>query len=309
MLEKITYINHIGEKIEFGNESTYANANSLRDYMWTYKTSSGTSLVMNREIKEKGLPIVVACDTEFEGMTLKNMLFEVFEKDVLQESPGRLYIGEYYLECYIMGCKKTDYLQSRRMYKAELSILPVYPFWCRERLNHFYASVEQIEKTGYRQGVPNLSEMTELTPDYPRDYKYGYITHYKSAKRRYLRDYQYDYYRNHAVGRLNNDHFAESAFRIIVYGPCTRPEIRVGGNIYKVATTLYDSEYMVIDSRERTIIKYARNGVQENLFNARDKINYIFQRIPPGKITVKWNALYPFDIILYQERSEPLWTI
>ena len=28
-----------------------------------------------------------------------------------------------------------------------------------------------------------------------------------------------------------------------------------------------------------------------------------------GKSTVKWNAQYPFDVTLFQRRSEPLWTM
>ena len=49
--------------------------------------------------------------------------------------------------------------------------------------------------------------------------------------------------------------------------------------MYSVSTTLYDSEYMVIDSRGRTVTRYARNGVQENLFNARDKENNVFEKL------------------------------
>ena len=96
---------------------------------------------------------------------------------------------------------------------------------------------------------------------------------------------------------------------MIVYGPCTHPEIRIGDNIYRVETTLYDSEYLVINSIKRTVIKYGRNGVTENLFNARDKYNCVFERIPAGNSTVKWNAQYSFDVILFQRRSEPLWTM
>lgn len=140
--------------------------------------------------------------------------------------------------------------------------------------------------------------------DYPRKYQ----TRYRPAKKRYLRDYRYDYYHNHQRAQLNNDHFAETDFRMLIYGPCTEPKIWIGDHLYHMAATLYDSEYIVIDSRKRTIVKYARNGVQENLFNKRDKENYIFKKIPNGKSAVKWNATFPFDVILFQERSEPPWS-
>lgn len=158
-----------------------------------------------------------------------------------------------------------------------------------------------------REEIDSVLDNSEVTPDYPYEYTYGFVTKYKPAAKKVLYDYKYDYFWNHTIGKLDNDHFAGSDFKIIVYGPCTHPEIRIGENIYRVSATLSDGEYMVIDSRNRTVVKYAINGIVENKFNSRDKENNVFKKIPPGKNSVKWNAQYPFDVILFQERSMPKW--
>ncbi|MGC4018948.1 MAG: hypothetical protein QM793_06795 [Muricomes sp.] len=309
MLEKIIYINHVNEKIEFGNTGIYANYNDLRDYLWKYDMRAESIVKFKRETTEKSLPVVIYCESEEEGIATRNVLLETSEKDVLSKTPGTLYIGDYYLKCYIIGSKKASYLQDKRYMTTVFTLVTDHPFWCRDKTYSFYASTEQIVDNQNREEIGSILDGVDLSPEYPRDYPYGYITKYKPAKRRYLRDYAYDYYRNHTIGKLDNDHFASSAFRLIIYGPCSHPEIRIGDNLYRVSAVLYDSEYLVIDSRERTIVKYGRNGVQTNMFNARDKENYIFEKIPAGKQAVKWNAQYAFDVVLYQERSEPAWSI
>ena len=130
-----------------------------------------------------------------------------------------------------------------------------------------------------------------------------YQTRYSGTKTVFARYDKYDYYHNHQLARLDNNHFVESGFKLTIYGPCTEPKIWIGDHLYHVAVTLYDSEYLVIDSRERTVVRYARNGVQENCFGKRDNKNYVFQKIPPGKNAVKWNATYSFDLTLYQEKE------
>ena len=243
-----------------------------------------------------------------ERMKRMDEITTLFENDISSNNPGKIYFGDYYIKCFVTESESGVSETWNNWSIKKINIYCPYPFWCRDKTYHYYASTEQIIDSAGKDTIDEILDNVSQDPEYPRDYPYGYITRYKPATRRVLRDYAYDYYKNHTIGRLDNDHFAETAFRIIVYGPCTHPEIRIGDNLYRVSTVLYDSEYLVIDSRERTIMKYGRNGVQTNLFNARDKENYIFQKIPAGKQTVKWNAQYPFDVILYQERSEPAWS-
>ena len=38
MIEKIRYVNHLGQTIEFGIRNLFSNQNDLRDYKWGYNT-------------------------------------------------------------------------------------------------------------------------------------------------------------------------------------------------------------------------------------------------------------------------------
>ena len=306
MIEKIRYVNHLGQTIEFGIRNLFSNQNDLRDYKWGYKTL-GTKVALSRNPEEKSIPAIVFGSTEEESIKIKNELFEIAEKDIIHNIPGTLFVNDYFIKCYIIGSKKNNYLRTTRYLENELTIMAPYPFWCHEKEYHFYMSPQSVIDENVKEESDNIIGNSVLDPDYKHDYPRKYQTRYRPAKKRYLRDYKYDYYHNHQLARLDNDHFVESGFKMTIYGPCTEPKIWISDHLYHVAVTLYDSEYLVIDSRERTVVRYARNGVQENCFGKRDNKNYVFQKIPPGKNAVKWNATYSFDLTLYQERSEPPW--
>ena len=109
---------------------------------------------------------------------------------------------------------------------------------------------------------------------------------------------------------MNNDHYGECDFKMIIYGPCTNPVIRINGHAYEVAAALYAGEYILIDSRDHTVYRYLIDGRKQNLFNQRNKESDLFQKVPAGRCAVLWNAAaFGFDLILFQERSEPAWNL
>ena len=105
-----------------------------------------------------------------------------------------------------------------------------------------------------------------------------------------------------------------SGFKMIIYGPCINPLIRIAGHVYELRTTLYDGEYAVIDSstryaKDRKIIKVKADGTEENLFNSKNNESSIWEKIPAGLSIVSWNGAFGFDIILFNERGTPRWTL
>ena len=86
------------------------------------------------------------------------------------------------------------------------------------------------------------------------------------------------------------------------------------GYIYELRTTLYDGEYAVIDSstryaKDRKIVKVKADGTEENLFNSKNNESSIWEKIPAGLSIVSWNGAFGFDIILFNERGTPRWTL
>ncbi len=278
MLEKVQYRNHLGEIITFGENGLFVNENDLRDFLWSYTSKNNRISAFSKGVAKKTLQVIIVCGSEAEGIAKRNALFEICEKDVLAKQHGRIIIGEYYMRCFVVGSAKTEYLQSKRHMKVKLSIVTEYPTWIREKLNSFRMSSSPLAPGA---GGQNL--------DYPHDYAFDYVSDIV----------------NKAV---QNEDFASSNFRMVIYGECTNPEIYIAGHVYKVNTDISANEYIVINSVEKTIELIRSNGEKVNCFNDRNRDSYVFEKIPSGASEVMWDGSFGFDVTLLEERSEPKWT-
>lgn len=272
MIEKITYKNHMNEEINFGQNGIYVNSNDLHDFAWTYNSKNNRISSFEKGIVEKTIPVVIQCDSEEEGILIKNRLFECAEKDVLAMQYGRLIIGDYYLQCYITASKKSDYLIGKNHMKTSLTVISDLPSWVKE---------------------------TTFT--------YGYGSEAEGRNLDYNNDFPYDFTSNLLGKSLNNTSFIDTNFRIIIYGACENPSVKIADHEYSVAATAESNEYITIDSINKTIILTHKDGTTENLFNKRNRESYIFEKIPVGMSLILLQGCQKADIILLEERSEPKW--
>ena len=208
-------------------------------------------------------------------------LEDVTEKDIVNVTPGKLYVGKSYLKCWIVGTAKDRWVNDLCSISNSLTIRSDYPYWITEEAFSF------LKASQSRAVSPWL--------DYPYDYAYEYSK---------VRNVQY----------IQNSNYTASGFRITIYGPCINPLIRIGGHVYELQTTLYENEYAVIDSstrysKDRKIIRVKSDGSQEDIFNSRNKASDIWQKIPPGRSVVSWNGAFGFDVVLFNERGTPRWTL
>ena len=58
---------------------------------------------------------------------------------------------------------------------------------------------------------------------------------------------------------------------------------------------------------KETVEKVAVNGERESVFNNRAKKKSIFKKVPPGRQEIVWSGTFDFDLLIYEERSEPKW--
>ena len=275
MLERLNFINHVNETIEFGRNGVFVNYSDLHNYLWQYLTDGDKISVLKRGIVSKEIPIVVACGSADDGVAVINQLMEFSEKDILVKQPGRLVVGDYYLPCYIIGSTKTDYLAKRGYLQAALEVLSDTPAWVKEtRFSFNYGD------GGHTQG-PDM--------DYPTDHPMDFTNPFSSLM-------------------VENPGFTGSDFRMIIYGEADDAKITIGDHLYEVNCEIGSHEYLTIDSKKKTVILTKENGTTENKFKLRNRASYIFEKIPPGETLVTWDNDYKFDIILYEERSEPKWT-
>lgn len=283
MLEKLTFKNHINERIDFGDGGLYVNYNDLHDYQWNHSDSGDRIRKFSRGIQSRSIPVVIFCNSEKEGLLLKNRLMEYADKDVLAQQYGRLILNGYYMNCYIVGSKKSGYLWDKGYMKATLSIITDHPQWIKESTVSFRADGRDI-KNG--ENIVASGQKRNL------DYNY---------------DFPFDYMSFMLRKTLNNTGFTETNFRLIIYGAAVNPAIHIGNHKYQVNCTIQDGEYLTVDSLAKTIVLTKHDGTAENHFNDRSRDSYIFKPISAGNNTVTWNKTFGFDVVILEERSEPKW--
>lgn len=287
-MHKVYYKNNFNEEICLTQWPYMLTGGDIFNGEWEEIENDDHIQGFEKTIQEKKLSL----DITATGMTslgdAVNRFDNAFEKDIIAGRAGRLYVGESYLNCYMVSTEKDRWINDLESISVELKAKTDYPYWITETLYQFRKKEEML---------PGVAEVIGL--DYTYDYEYEYMFGFSEG----------------ADGTLQyivNDHYASSGFKIIVYGPCINPAIRVASHLYELQATLYEGEYAIIDcstrySQDRAIYKMQNDGTRVDLFNSRNKESDIWQKIPPGRNTVTWNGDFGFDIILFSERGTPTW--
>ena len=273
MVERIKYVNHMNEVIEFGTNGIYVNESDLHDFAWSITKKNDRISAITAGVVKKTIPVYIVCGSEAEGIAKRNSLFEICEKDVLAMKHGKIILGDYYLKCYITGSKKSKYQTSKRYMEVKLTVQTDLPKWVKETI------------TTFNYGAGSKGKNLDFENDFP-----------------------YDYTSNLLSQKLNNTDFISTNFRMNIYGPCSNPVVTVAGHDYEVNVDFDANEYLTIDSVKKTIVLTHKDGATENCFNLRNRDSYIFEKMPVGISTVSNNGDFKFDITLLEERSEPKWT-
>ena len=87
-----------------------------------------TSKKLNIEIHAVGVSLEQAID----------QLENVAEKDVLNTTPGRLYVGSSYMKGWLVGTTKDRWLQDLDSISNELTFKSDYPYWITEEEFRFH---------------------------------------------------------------------------------------------------------------------------------------------------------------------------
>ena len=284
---RIYYKNNAGEILDLMNWPYKIRESNFLDHEWSFtetensgKKNGGTIKNIRKKIEKSKIVIDIFAMNKADYVAALERLLEVTEKDIMAEKVGKLYVDEYYYPCLIYASEKKEWERMTTYLQNELKIVSTYPFWCHE-----------VEKSFLKGNV-------------------GAANSEKTGKLSYPYRYPYRYPISQDAAFIINDHYAACDFKMIIYGPCTNPSILINGHLYEVTATLYTGEYILIDSRDNTVVRYLNDGRTENLYNWRNKASSLFEKIPSGQCSVLWNTdAFGFDIILFQERSEPKWNL
>jgi len=203
-----------------------------------------------------------------------NEMHEITEKDVLAETPGRLYVGDQYITCFFT-IDSEILLHSRRknFLTKKVTILAIEPYWTMEVTTKFVS-----------QEALRISEVKRYYNRYPYRYGQGFALHY-----------------------INNRHYGPAPAVITIYGPAAAPTISIGGVSTGATATISASERMIIDQVNFLVYKIGQHGDVTNLFDLRNKMHNPFRPIAPGTQPVQFNGDFSFDITLHYQRSELRW--
>lgn len=276
---KITYRNHKGQTIDFGEGAINYFKHGLFDYEWTYLERNGHIAAFNKPIQEKSFPVGIFADTEEGGRAARNAIYEVADVDVMNMKPGALVIGEWELSCYILRSQADMYWLSDRICEFELTVVTEKPNWVRQRtVNYSYEVKDDSD-----------SEFLNFPYNFP-----------------------YNFTRKWAQRRVINEALAPCDFILRVYGAAEDPYVVVADNRYEVEGAIPNGSRLEINSREQTIQIIDSVGRTENVYDARKlgKVgsgHYIFEKIPIGYSPILWSKEFSFDLVLFEERGVPEW--
>ena len=281
------------------------------DYVWEYEISGRHIGKLRKTVQEKEFTITVFGKTEEEYAHNINTLHQAFERDVLKNTPGRLYFGEYYLSCFVYTSEKTEWEYGCNSMDNTLGIIEANSFWRRETTHRYLPQQKPVEGDVQNPDISGEKLEGELlghgavVKDFPFDFLKP-----SNLKITYpLFGFPFDLVGTHGRRTLNNEAFTDTDFVMIIYGFVDNPNIQIAGHPYTVYATVYEGERLIIDSAAGTVKKIGRLGEETDLYNARRKDYSVFRKIPPGVQTVSWPGTYGVDIILYDERSEPKWSL
>ncbi len=267
------YQNSAGQEINLMKYPYRLITADFFDYEWDESTYNGIIYGFSRKQYKKNVKLDVFCGVD-EFAEAMNQFENIVSVDVLKSTPGKIYVNGEYLSCYIKGVKKEEW-EAGIYTIVTLTLISDHPFWINEASKQFYPK--------------EAGESTSDFLDYPFDYLFDYTISDIGSQDWYI------------------DHITSCPFVMTIYGPVTNPRILINGRVIEVYTTLESNEYLILDSRDHTIIKYLSNGTTSSLYNNRYMEESVFDPIGPGTIFITWPGTFGFDITVYMERNEPRW--
>lgn len=276
----VYYENSIGEIFDLSDfPANIEDIQVLFGRTWEYKK---TDLIARNEShlerfyrtsRQEKIVVQIFADSEEEYKALINRFHEITEKDILRKEPGKLWVHDYYMPCYLNANEIKEFEELYYFIKNEVTLTSFYPFWINKKRYRFQS---------YKEKTTNKNK-------------------------RYPYKYAYRYGGGGNEGILINQNYMDSNFKLYIFGKAVNPMVTIGENRYLVNTIIDTGEYIEIDSREETVKKVRVDGQVENIFHYREKGKTFFEKIKPGRQPVKWAGIFEFEIEIYEERSEPKW--
>ena len=284
MSQKCRYVSIDGTVLKFGYDGKlFLGQGNLLEYLMTPYAPYGKIIGFENEaVRQRQVPLYISA-VGAEGAELRNRVHNVFERDVnyknnnpeTQES-GKLFIGDYYLKCFISGSTPSGYLSNNKFLKKLLTVTTDSSVWVKE-INYLYSSVDTLGSA--------------------KKYAYKYPYRYNNT----VNEDQY----------LMNPNLLAANFKFILEPQegsiISNPYVLIGDNSYRFNITLNEGEKLIVNSQLSSITLVDSSGREIDALYTRDKSSDIFKKIPGGESPISISANTRVYLTLFSERSEPEW--
>lgn len=269
-----------------GNGVFLCEALAIRGHAWEYSLSYRNALNMNNPARKTSVDVV------FSSLSAWDNFRHICDVDVKNKRAGTLVIhptvkgskieGGWRQHAYITQFSPSSVSPSH--VTGQLEILLLDGCWKREH-------VVRLDDT---ERVDNRADFLDFEHDFLYDLlppKTERLVH-------------------------NNFSHAPSPIKIVVYGPCSTPEIKLKGNTYKVNMDVPDGAKLIIDGSTypKSVMLEFADGVIESVFDKAERGqgkgsgSYIFEEISSGNARIEWNGCTA-DVYYYDVESEPPWNL
>lgn len=266
---EVRYVNSINQSISFFTDKIKISDGLIHKRQWTINDGQ-----TQKDSISYNITLTLRGGVEERKKKLDE-LHDIFEIDLINNTTGKLYCGNYYIRCYMLKAETQPNSTLNCRTDNDLEVYCPKQSWIKENIFNFLPDDTAV-----------FTDPENKTYPYRYDYKYG---------------------SSPGSSDIENDSLCASDFKLIIYGPVNNPSITIGDYLYNVNVELNTGEYLTVESLEREVFITDVSGNTTNVFDFRNKDNYLFQKIEPGLHNVEWSGGFGFDVILYDERSEPKW--
>ena len=282
------YVNSEGRVIDLSQAPYIGERSSeLLSYKWNYVTQGQAVqriVKFEKELIEKPFHVLISGADKEEYYGNLERFLQYTDVDINNLQMGRLYIGEYYLEGYIIANNKPKKYLDTNKTLIECTLICERGNWQKDVLFSY-------RTTGWQHGgYEGEQQYTGTGITYP----YGY---------------PYDYSAPFGKGYMVNESYMDTDFELTFYGAIQYPKITIGGAVYEfIDCPISADEKIVVNSQKKKAVLVRHNGEEENIFMKRNKEHKIYQKIKGKGNMVIMDSPMNVDIRLFIERSEPKWS-
>lgn len=275
-MRELKYTAHGGMVIDLNDDDLWvADLREMRGYAWTYTLASRGIKSVSRNASTAKMTVRTTDPSRLD------MVQTAFDSDVQAVTPGMLTVdGEWFQRAYVVG-SSLGLVPWPAYAQTDYTVVLCDGVWRRALpVQHFFPM------------TAGTSSQLDLPTDLPTDLASSRI-----------------------ALTVDNPTGKTAEFSAIIFGPCTNPSFRLGGNTYEVDVTVPSGGYVSLSATglSKTITLTAENGDVTNIFDkgvrgdGAGSGSYVFEPIPAGESLLEISGNYGIDLTLYDVSGGVPW--